>query len=302
MEERAPVKRTYRMREFAERAGATVKALRHYDRLGLLKPHRTDAGYRLYSESDLDRLERIMALKFLRVPLKQVEEVLKRGRGGLRDALRLQRTLLEHKRRVLDNAISAIQDAEDALSSGEAAESAAWKRIVEVVTMQNEIDSMRKYYNEEAWLKRWQHYERWPAPEVEGLFREISAILDEDPAGEKAQAVQRRWREVLNPNVTGDPAVQDGALAAWKDREHWPAALRDRLRELKMEEGIDFLARAMAASWKRYIASEEWKQLPERRRNPAEPWNQWIVRVQQALEEEPPGDNARAVVLRAMEL
>ena len=41
--------RTYQPHEFAKRAGVTILALHHYDRLGLLKPSgRTAAGYRLY--------------------------------------------------------------------------------------------------------------------------------------------------------------------------------------------------------------------------------------------------------------
>ena len=44
----------YRIHEFARLAGVTVKALRHYDRLGLLRPRRTGSGYRVYSDSDLD--------------------------------------------------------------------------------------------------------------------------------------------------------------------------------------------------------------------------------------------------------
>jgi hypothetical protein len=58
----------------------------------------------------------------------------------------------------------------------------------------------------------------------------------------------------------------------------------------------------MAASWKQYIASEEWRNLLENRRRPTEPWNQWVLRMQMALEEEPAGENARAVVVRLMEL
>jgi DNA-binding transcriptional MerR regulator len=42
----------YRVHQFAELAGVTIKALRHYDRLGLLKPARSDAGYRLYRLAD----------------------------------------------------------------------------------------------------------------------------------------------------------------------------------------------------------------------------------------------------------
>ena len=64
--------RTYRTREFAELAGVTVRALHHYDRLGLLKPRRTPAGYRAYAARDLEALEQIVALKFIGIPLKDI--------------------------------------------------------------------------------------------------------------------------------------------------------------------------------------------------------------------------------------
>ena len=59
-------------------AGVTVKALHHYDRLGLLSPSRTEAGYRVYSARDLETLEQIIALKFLGLPLKKIAEVMRR--------------------------------------------------------------------------------------------------------------------------------------------------------------------------------------------------------------------------------
>lgn len=292
----------YRIHEFAQLAGVTVKALRHYDRLGLLQPRRSSSGYRLYSSGDLDRLERIAALKFLGVPLKQIKGVLDRSGLTLRQALATQRTVLEDKRRALGRAIRAIHDAEHALASGGAAEAAAWKRIIEVITMQNDTEAMKKYFSDEAWLNRKRHYEQWPSPDLEEVFREIRGSLGEDPAGETAQALKVRWMQMLNDTVTGNPEVQAGALAAWNDREHWPVAMRVKVQELRIEEAVEFLARAMAASWQKYIASEEWRSLPEQRRQPAEPWNQWAVRAQMALEEDPPGENARALVLRVMEL
>ena len=61
----------YRVQEFAELAGVTVRTLHHYDRLGQLKPLRTHSGYRCYSEAHLAQLEQIVALKFIGVPLKR---------------------------------------------------------------------------------------------------------------------------------------------------------------------------------------------------------------------------------------
>jgi len=128
------------------------------------------------------------------------------------------------------------------------------------------------------------------------------AVLDEDPASPQAQALKARWTELINQNVTGNPDIQAGALAAWNDRAHWPAALRERVREFRIEEVVNFLARTLAASWKAYVASSGWARLSERQRNPTEPWNEWYLRARAALEEDPPGEKAQALVLRMTEL
>jgi MerR family transcriptional regulator, thiopeptide resistance regulator len=53
-----------RIGEVAAATGVTVRTLRHYDALGLLVPAgRTDAGYRLYADEDVQRLYRILALR-----------------------------------------------------------------------------------------------------------------------------------------------------------------------------------------------------------------------------------------------
>ena len=110
--------RRYRVHEFAGLAGVTVKTLHHYDRLGLLTPTRTDAGYRLYSEADLERLEQIIALKFLGFSLKQVRDILKRTSVELADALRWQRQAIEDKQAHLGRALQAIRAAEKVLDLG----------------------------------------------------------------------------------------------------------------------------------------------------------------------------------------
>src|SRR5215472_5198018 len=91
----AGLDRQYKVREFAEFAGVTVRALHHYERLGLLKPKRTAAGYRVYGLGDLERLEQIVALRFLGLPLRQIKVLLDRDPLRLPDALQVQLTILE---------------------------------------------------------------------------------------------------------------------------------------------------------------------------------------------------------------
>ena len=59
----------YSVRAFAELTGVTLKALRHYERRGLLTPTRTRAGYRRYTLRDLAQVELIVALKSLGLSL-----------------------------------------------------------------------------------------------------------------------------------------------------------------------------------------------------------------------------------------
>ena len=57
----------------AARTGLTVRTLHHYDTIGLLSPSgRTEAGYRLYSETDVRRLEHIVVLRSLGVSLPEI--------------------------------------------------------------------------------------------------------------------------------------------------------------------------------------------------------------------------------------
>src|SRR4051812_25929779 len=98
---------TYKASAFARRAGVTVRTLHHYDRLGLLKPSgRTVAGYRVYTDRDLARLEQVVALKFVGFSLKEIGHVLNRD-GDLLTALRTQREIMGEKRNQIDRAIEA---------------------------------------------------------------------------------------------------------------------------------------------------------------------------------------------------
>ncbi len=97
--------RIYRTQEFARLAGVTSRALHHYDHLGLLKPKRTPAGYRIYSARDFERLAQIIALRFIGVPLKKIPFFIAKTRDGLATALRAQRQTLEEKRHLLDQAL-----------------------------------------------------------------------------------------------------------------------------------------------------------------------------------------------------
>lgn len=81
--------RLWKVGELARVTGLTVRALHHYDELGLLVPSdRTQAGHRLYSEDDVRRLYRVVALRHLGLPLSEVGALLDDESLGLADTVR----------------------------------------------------------------------------------------------------------------------------------------------------------------------------------------------------------------------
>jgi MerR family transcriptional regulator, thiopeptide resistance regulator len=81
--------RRWRIGNLAKQTGLSVRALRHYDGLGLLSAsERSEAGYRLYAEADVRRLYRIVALRQLDFPLEEIASLLDAGEPDLAETAR----------------------------------------------------------------------------------------------------------------------------------------------------------------------------------------------------------------------
>ena len=213
-----------------------MRALHHYDRIGLLRPQRGNSGSRLYRPEDLERLEQIAALKFLGIPLQEIKLLLKHGPLTLVDALRVQREALAEKRRLIHRAVVAIEAAEKVIRSGQTTDASILRKIIEVIDMQPQETSMRKYYTDQAWVDKERIVHETP-PEVwqkntealRQLFAEIEAAIDLDPASESAQALTKRWLQLAETAHGGNEAVRAGNIEAWNDRPNWPREQQDKL-------------------------------------------------------------------------
>jgi DNA-binding transcriptional MerR regulator len=225
--------RTYQPHEFAQRAGVTVRALHHYDRLGLLKPSaRTAAGYRVYSDRDLIRLEQIVALKFIGFPLSQIRDLLNRKAVDLCATLRQQRQSIAGKRDHLDRAIRAIERAEEVVASGQESDWEPFRKIIEVIQMQTRKDWMKKYYTEEQLAdlrKRW-------SPKVQAesqrgwdeLVRDTEAARarGEHPRSETGQQLAERRQKLLDQFTGGDPGMEENLHKLYADKANWPESFK----------------------------------------------------------------------------
>ena len=94
------------VREISRMTGVSVRTLHYYDQIGLLKPAAcTEAGYRLYDDSSLERLSQILLYRELEFPLSTIREILDAPDFDRRRALEQQIELLELKRAHLDSVI-----------------------------------------------------------------------------------------------------------------------------------------------------------------------------------------------------
>jgi len=95
------------VKEASRLTGVSVRTLQYYDNIGLLPPaQHTEAGYRLYDEAALDRLQQIMLFRELGFSLKEIRQILSSPDYDRQKALQQQIELLVLQREHLDNLIA----------------------------------------------------------------------------------------------------------------------------------------------------------------------------------------------------
>ena len=99
------------VKEVSEITGISIRTLRYYDEIGLLKPTRvSEAGYRLYDGKALEKLWQIVFFRELEVPLSEIKEIMEDAKCDKKETLIMQKALLEQKRNRLNALIELIED------------------------------------------------------------------------------------------------------------------------------------------------------------------------------------------------
>lgn len=99
------------VKEVSQITGVSIRTLRYYDEIGLLPPTTiTEAGYRLYDQRALEKLQEILFFKELELPLNEIRDMMNRPDYNKQQALATQKHLLECKRNRLNGIIELISD------------------------------------------------------------------------------------------------------------------------------------------------------------------------------------------------
>jgi len=211
-------KTTFLIREFADLTKVTVRTLRYYDKIGLLKPsYLRENGYRVYTEKDLLRLQQIVTLKFMGFSLSQIADLLDRKGYEVVKSLRIQAEAVRDEIGRLRQAAGAIDQVLKRLESGRGIDRKKLIRIMEVIQMGEDVKKswQGKFFSEKD-LEEFAEIGKKYTPESmqayqqrwAGLIEEVKRHLGADPAGETAQSLARRWTELLDEAYGGHPELK----------------------------------------------------------------------------------------------
>lgn len=126
----------YTSGEFARKANVTIRTIRFYDKQGILKPSRvSDSGYRLYTDEDFGRLQKILSLKYLGFSLEEIMAMtINDDAEDIVYSLELQKDLIRKKIRHLEMMERTLDDTFQIVKSSGVID---WNRILNLIHITN---------------------------------------------------------------------------------------------------------------------------------------------------------------------
>lgn len=235
----------YTTGQLAEKAFVTIRTLRYYDKVGLLKPsYHSEGGHRLYTSEDLVRLEQILGLKFLGFSLTEIKRFLEKPKS-LTESLSMQKEIMKDKKERIEQAIEAIEEVEKVLA-GNKPDWESVLNLLRVIRLERDEDWWEKYYDTSSqiakgnkgreWMeKTYTEEQRKRLEELHPGYTEEQARADalkwkelilhlkrlvaegQDPAGQEAQDLARRWWELIQAFTKGDEGILQSLSQGIKD-------------------------------------------------------------------------------------
>jgi DNA-binding transcriptional MerR regulator len=248
-------KNGYLVREFATLTRVTVRTLHYYDQIGLLKPSfERPNGYRVYTDTDLLRLQQIITLKFMGFSLDEIRRLLDSKGYEAVKSLRVQAAAVRDEIGRLREASRAIGQVLARLEKDGRIHRQKLIKIMEVIQMGEDVKKgwHEKFFTE-AELKQFQEVGKKYTPEMmtvyqnrwAALIAEVKANVGLDPADEKAQDLGRRWTALLDEVYGGQPALKAQIAKAYN------AGAIPKEHNMIAPEVWDFIKKVQAAAGKK---------------------------------------------------
>ena len=202
----------YQVKEVAHLAGISVRTLHHYDQIGLLKPEAVSpAGYRRYSDRDLERLQQIMFFKELDFSLDEIRNILGQPGFDRLEALQAHRKLLTAKKERLEAIIASIAKTIQSLEGECSMEKQEMFAAFDMAGIEKHKEQyaaeVREKYDPKAVAEceaKTAKYapKDWSAimGDAGRIYQEIAVLMDRNPADPEVQRLVGEWRQHITNN------------------------------------------------------------------------------------------------------
>ena len=195
-----------RIGEVARLAHVSVRTLHHYDAVGVLRPSgRSEAGYRLYTAEDLERLQTVLLYKELGFGLGEIRDLLAEPGFDRREALRAQRAQLVRRSSRVDAMLALIDKTLAAMDEGIPMERDDLFGVFgDFDPAEHEAEAEERWGDTEAYkesARRTRRYTRddWTRfkAESDDVNQAIAALMDHGVAADDPQAMDAVERHRL---------------------------------------------------------------------------------------------------------
>lgn len=190
--------------EVSKLAGVSIRTLQYYDKIGLLHPTGyTDAGYRLYDDADLERLQHILLFRELEFPLKDIKTIINNPDFARSKVLEQQIELLRMKKEHIENLMNFALGIK--LLGVKHMDFKAFDRskLDEYSRQAKELYGNTPEYEEmqEKAKNRTEEDDKLLADRFMLLFKEAGEIRNSDPASPEAQNLVKRIQDFITENL-----------------------------------------------------------------------------------------------------
>ena len=187
--------------EVSKLTGVSIRTLQYYDEIGLLSPASyTEAGYRLYDDSALERLQQILLFRELEFPLKEIKVIINSPDFNKSKALEQQITLLELKKEHLEKLISLAHTIQSEGGKKHMDFSAFDTKKLDEYAAQAKASwghtEAYKEYEKKSHARSAEETNRL-AGQMMQIFADFGAIKQEAPNSESAQALVRQLQDFI---------------------------------------------------------------------------------------------------------
>jgi DNA-binding transcriptional MerR regulator/trans-aconitate methyltransferase len=145
-----PVNQYYTSGQFAKKANVSIRTVRYYDKQGLLKPSgMSEGGYRLYTDSDFAKLQKILSLKYLGFSLDEIRSITINDNDNdyVEGSLRLQLNLIRKRIEHLKLVEQTLTETSKLVTENQSVD---WNKILHLIHITNMERSLVEQYKDAA--------------------------------------------------------------------------------------------------------------------------------------------------------